>query len=302
MASLIGIESTRSEGVWIARSLLGIWLALVVLVVPGGAEEFSLWRCLGAGGQGGQIDLLRHHACIEAQRADQARRNAVERARQRQAEEERQAAAKTRAAADQAAADRARLEAERAEAVERSRQAEGVERSRRAAEDEAARYSLMRCLSEGAQAGQAGMLHHFACIEAQRADQLKRSQAAAERERKRRMEQEQQAQAQAKAAAEQADRDRARQEAERARQAEAVERARKAEAAERERKAAEEAAARRTEALQAAQRARRSEEPFMLGICPEPDLLTVKCATPQDPVLEQIRKSQENAARGRPSR
>jgi hypothetical protein len=37
------------------------------------------------------------------------------------------------------------------------------------------------------------------------------------------------------------------------------------------------------------------------GVCMTPDL-TAKCAMPQDPVLEQIRKFQENAARGRPSR
>jgi hypothetical protein len=39
----------------------------------------------------------------------------------------------------------------------------------------------------------------------------------------------------------------------------------------------------------------------MPGMCPLGDL-TARCAMPQDPVLEQIRKSQENAARGRLSR
>jgi flagellar biosynthesis GTPase FlhF len=204
MAPLIGIESSRRDGGWVSWSLLGAWLAAVVLVVPAGAEEFSLSRCLAGGGQGGQIDLTRHFACFEAQRANEVRRYkeaAAERERQRQAAEEatrQQAGAQAQETADRAA--------------------------------------------------------------------------------------------------------RARQEAERARKAEAVERARKAEAVERERKAAEEVeAARRTEARQAAQRSRPAAEQFMPGTCPQPDL-TAKCAMPQDPVLEQIRKSQENAAKGRPSR
>jgi hypothetical protein len=204
MASLIGIESTRSDGGWVPWSLLGVWLAAVVLVVPAAAEEFSLSRCLASGV--GQIDHARHFACFEAQREYEVRRY-------------------------------------KEEAAERERQ-------RRAAE-EATR---------------------------------------------------QQAEAQAQETADQAAR--ARQEAERARKAEEVERARKAEAAEaveRARKAAEEVdAARRTEALQQAQR-RRAAEQFMPGMCPLPDL-TARCAMPQDPVLEQIRRSQENAARGRLSR
>jgi hypothetical protein len=190
MASLIGIESTRSDGGWVPWSLLGVWLAAVVLVVPAGAEEFSLSRCLTGGG--GQIDLARHFACFEAQRAYEVRRyqEAAERERQRRAAEERQADAQAKETADQAATEKSR----------------------------------------------------------------------------------------------------ARQKAERARKAEAVERARKA---------AEEVEA--AEARQVARRARPAAEQFMPGVCPQPDL-TAKCAMPQEPVLEQIRRSQENAARGRPSR
>jgi hypothetical protein len=91
MAPLIGIESSRRDGGWVSWSLLGAWLAAVVLVVPAGAEEFSLSRCLAGGGQGGQIDLTRHFACFEAQRANEVRRYkeaAAERERQRQAAEE----------------------------------------------------------------------------------------------------------------------------------------------------------------------------------------------------------------------
>jgi hypothetical protein len=199
MASLIGIESTRSDGGWVPWSLLGAWLVAVVLVVPAGAEEFSLSRCLTGGG--GQIDLARHFACFEAQRAYEVRRyqEAAERERQRRAAEERQADAQAKETADQAATEKSR----------------------------------------------------------------------------------------------------ARQKAERARKAEAVERARKAEAVERARKAAEEVEA--AEARQVARRARPAAEQFMPGVCPQPDL-TAKCAMPQEPVLEQIRRSQENAARGRPSR
>jgi hypothetical protein len=197
------IKSTRSDSGWVPWSLLAVWLAAVVFVVPAGAQEFSLTRCLAAGGQGGQIDMSRYFACYQAQR-----------------------------------------------------------------EYEVSRYK-----------------------------------EAAERERERRATEEavrqQEAEAQAQEAADRAAK--ARQEAERARQAEAVERARKAEV-ERARKAAEEVdAARRTEALQEAQR-RRAAEQFMPGMCPLGDL-TAKCAmSSPDPVVEQIRRSQENAARGRPSR
>ena len=199
------INSTRSDGGWVPWSLLAVWLAAVVFVVPAGAQEFSLTRCLAAGGQGGQIDMSRYFACYQAQREYEVSRykEAAERERQRQATEE----------------------------ATRQQEAE--------------------------------------------------------------------AQAQARETADRAAR--ARQEAERARQAEAVERARKAEA-ERARKAAEEVdAARRTEALQEAQR-RRAAEQFMPGMCPLGDL-TAKCAmSSPDPVVEQIRRSQENAARGRPNR
>jgi hypothetical protein len=200
MASLIGIESTRSDGGWVPWSLLGAWLVAVVLVVPAGAEEFSLSRCLVGGF--GQIDRARQFACFEAQREYEVRRykEAAERERQRRAAEEREAEAQAKETVDQAAKEKSR----------------------------------------------------------------------------------------------------ARQEGERARKAE-VERARQAEAVERARAAEEVEAAHRTEARQAAQRARPAAEQFRPGVCPQPDL-TAKCAMPRDPVLEQIRKSQENAARGRPSR
>ena len=197
------MKSTRSDGRWLPWSLFAVWLAAVVLVVPAGAEEFSLVGCLSSGGQGGRIDVSRYFACYQAQR-----------------------------------------------------------------EYEVSRYQ------EG--------------------------QRRATEEATRQQEAEAQAQAQAQETADRAAR--ARQEAERARQAEAVERARKAEAVERARKAAEEVdAARRTEALQEAQR-RRAAEQFMPGMCPLGDL-TAKCAmSSPDPVVEQIRRSQENAARGRPNR
>ena len=183
-------------------SLLGIWLAAVVLVVPAGAEEFSLTRCL-AGGVG-QIDHARYFACYQAQREYEVSRYK--------------------------------------EAAERERQRRATEEATRQQEAEA------------------------------------------------------QAQAQAQAAADRAAK--ARQEGERARKAEEVERARRAEAVERTRKAAEEVDAAR---LQEAQR-RRAAEQFMPGMCPLGDL-TAKCAmSSPDPVVEQILRSQENAARSRPSR
>ena len=195
-------KSSRGNGGWVAWSLLGGWLAAVVLVVPAGAEEFSLTRCLAAGF--GRIDPTRYFACYEAQR-----------------------------------------EAE-------------VSRYKEAAERE--------------------------------------SQRRATEEATRQQEAEAQAQAQAQEAADRAAK--ARQEAERARKAEEVERARRAEAVERTRKAAEGVDAAR---LQEAQR-RRAAEQFMPGMCPLGDL-TAKCAmSSPDPVVEQIRRSQENAARGRPSR
>ena len=124
-------------------SLLGVWLAAVVLVVPAGAEEFSLSRCLASGV--GQIDHARHFACFEAQREYEVRRykEAAERERQRRATEEatrqQEAEAQAQETADRAA--RARQEAERArkaEEVERARKAEeveAVERARKAAEE-----------------------------------------------------------------------------------------------------------------------------------------------------------------------
>jgi hypothetical protein len=70
-------------------SLLAVWLT-TSLVVPAGAEEFSLTRCLAAGGQGGQIDMSRYFACYEAQREYEVSRykEAAERERQRRATEE----------------------------------------------------------------------------------------------------------------------------------------------------------------------------------------------------------------------
>ena len=194
-------------------SLLGAWLAAVVLVVPAGADEFSLTRCLATGSGSNsvrpplhsqRIDVERHLACYEAQREYELRRQAKETAER--------------------------------------------EHQRRAAEVEARR----------------------------------------------------QAEAQAKETAEQAakEKSRARQEAARARKAEEIERAREAKEVD---------TARRIEAQQETERARRAAqqrhraEQVMPGACPTPDLMA-KCAMAQDPVLEQIRKSQENAARGRPSR
>ena len=194
------MKSTRSDGCWMSWSLFAIWLAAVVLVIPAGAEEFSMTGCLATGGQGGRIDVSRYFACHEAQREYEARRY-------------------------KETADR--------------------ERERRATE-----------------------------------------------EATRQQEADAQAQARAQEAADRAAK--VRQEAERTRKAEEVERARKAEA-QRVRKAAEEVNAAR---LQEAQR-RRAAEQFMPGMCPLGDL-TAKCAmSSPDPLVEQIRRSQENAARGR---
>jgi colicin import membrane protein len=199
-------------------SLLGAWLAAVVLVVPAGAEEFSLTRCIATGSGSDarlpsapqQLDLKRHFACYEAQRAHEVRRLAKE-------------------------------------AAERERQ-------RRAAEEATRRQA------EAAQAKETA------------------KQAA-------------QAKAQAKQAARQAalEKSKARQEAERARRADEAEAARAA------------AAQQEARRVQRAAQQPPDAEQFMPGACATPDL-TAKCAMPRDPVLEQIRKSQENAARGRPSR
>ena len=83
---------------WVPWSLLGAWLAAVVVVVPAGAEDFSLARCLvtGSGSNSGlssapqRIDVERHLACYEAQREYEVRRQAeeaTERERQRGAAE-----------------------------------------------------------------------------------------------------------------------------------------------------------------------------------------------------------------------
>jgi hypothetical protein len=168
-------------------------------------------------------------------------------------------------------------------------------------------FSLARCLvtGSGSNSGLSSapqridVERHLACYEAQREHTVRRqAEEAAERERQR---------GAAEATRQQAEEDQAKETADetakksRARQAEEVERARQAEEVERARQAEEVEIARLTEVRQQAQRARRAAEQFMPGACPLPDL-TAKCALPQDPVLEQIRKSQENAARGRPSR
>jgi flagellar biosynthesis GTPase FlhF len=196
------MKSTRNDGRWMSWSLLAVWLT-TSLVVPAGAEEFSMTGCLAASGQGGRIDVSHYFACHEARREYEASRYK--------------------------------------EAAERERQRRATEEATRQQETDT------------------------------------QAQEAAERAAK------------------------ARQEAERARKAEDVERARRAEA-ERARKAAEETeAARRTQALQEVQR-RRAAEQFMPGMCALGDL-TAKCAmSSPDPLVEQIRRSQENAARGRPSR
>src|SRR5678816_3586765 len=118
---LLIMKSTRGNRSWVAWSLLGASLAGVALVVPVGAEEFSLSRCLSGGG-GGRIDVSRHFACYEAQREYEASRyrEAAERERQRRATEEatrqQEAAAQAQEAADRAA--KARQEAERARKAE----------------------------------------------------------------------------------------------------------------------------------------------------------------------------------------
>jgi hypothetical protein len=205
---------SRSRVPW---SLLGAWLTAVMLVVPAGAEEFSLTRCIATGSGSDarlppapqQLDLKRHFACYEAQRSHEVRRQATE-------------------------------------AAERERQ-------RRAAEVETRREAEAQAKETARQAAQA--------------------------------------KAQAKHAAKQAalEQSKARQEAERARRADEAEAAR--------------AAAARQEARRVQRAAQQppDSEQFMPEACATPDL-TAKCAMPRDPVLEQIRKSQENAARGKSSR
>ena len=169
-------------------------------------------------------------------------------------------------------------------------------------------FSLSRCTATGSGSDSArpappGRLsrtpsRELACLKAEREYEFRRqAKEAAERERQRRADEEatrRQTEAAAKETADQAakEKSRARQDAERA---------------ERARKADETEAARQPGTPQEAKRVRRAPpkqpgaEQFMPGACATPDL-TAKCAMPQDPVLEQIRKSQENAARARPSR
>src|SRR4030095_5119896 len=117
---------------WVPWSLLGAWLATVVLVVPAGAEDFSLARCLvtGSGSNSGlqsvpqRIDVERHLACYEAQRAYEVRRQVEEAAeRQRQAAEEARRQADVQA---QETTDQAVKEKTRAREAERARHAEEV--------------------------------------------------------------------------------------------------------------------------------------------------------------------------------
>jgi len=136
-----------------------------------------------------------------------------------------------------------------------------------------------------------------ACLKAQQEYEARRqAHEAAERERQRRADEEATRRRQMEAAAQ-----------ETAEQAAAKERSRAREEADRVRKAEEVEAARQRKAQQEAERApdaapqQPRAEQFMPGPCATADL-TAKCAIPQDPVLDQIRKSQENAARGRPSR
>jgi flagellar biosynthesis GTPase FlhF len=162
-------------------------------------------------------------------------------------------------------------------------------------------FSLTGCLAAGGQGGRIDMSRYFACYEAQREYEVRRYKEAAESERQRRAAEQRTVPAQAKETADQeAKEKKARQEAERTRQVEAAQRARQAAATERARKAAEEVEAARW-AHSRQERPRSGAELFVPRVCPQPGL-TVTCAMPQDPVLEQIRKSQENAARGRPSR
>jgi hypothetical protein len=169
-------------------------------------------------------------------------------------------------------------------------------------------FSLTRCLATGSGSNSArpsapqrlDNARHIACSDAQREYEVRRqAKEAAERERERRAAEEatrrqetrRQAEAQAKETAKQAaqEKSKARREAERARRADAAEAAR--------------AAALRQEARRAQRAAQQppGSEQFMPGVCVTPDL-TAKCAMPRDPVLEQIRKSQGDAAGGRPSR
>ena len=135
------------------------------------------------------------------------------------------------------------------------------------------------------------------CLKAgQEYEARRQAEAAAQRERQRRADEEaarQQMEAAAKEAADLAaakEQSRAREEVERARKAEEVADAARQHRARQEAEYSQDAAPQPPRAGQ-----------FMPGPCVTADL-TAKCAMPQDPVLEQIRKSQENAARGWPSR
>ena len=136
-----GVPRCRARMPW---SLLGALLAAAVMVVPAGAEEFSLTRCLATGSGSnsvgpshpGRIDIERHFACYEAQREYDVRRQAkeaAEREHQRRAAEEatrQQAEAQAQEAAAQAAKEKSRTRQE----AERVRKAEELERASKAEE------------------------------------------------------------------------------------------------------------------------------------------------------------------------
>ncbi len=165
-------------------------------------------------------------------------------------------------------------------------------------------FSLTRCMATGSGSerptppARLSMTpsRELACLKAQREYEARRqAKEAVERERQRRAQEgatQRQTEAQAKETADQAakEKSRARQDAERAHKADEAEAARQ-------RRAQQEAEG----TQRPVQQRPGTEEQFMPGACATPDL-TAKCAMPQDPVLEQIRKSRENAARGRPSR
>src|SRR4029450_587529 len=116
---------------WVPWSLLGAWLTAVVLVVPAGAEDFSLARCLvtGSGSNSGlssapqRIGVERHLACYEAQREHTVRRQAEEAAER---ERQRGAAEATR---QQAEEDQAKETADETAEKRRARRAEERERA-----------------------------------------------------------------------------------------------------------------------------------------------------------------------------
>ncbi len=165
-------------------------------------------------------------------------------------------------------------------------------------------FSYSRCLVTGNGSGASPSMtrvygyapsRELACLKAAQEYEAKRSaDQALERERRRQADAEAQRlqmEVEAQQAVEQSaakEQSRARDEAARARMAEEAEDARQ-------RRIRREAELSRPEAPPPA------AQQVLPGPCVTADL-TAKCAMLQDPVLEQIRKSQENAVRGRPSR